>query len=78
MLSLENGQYKCEFFCLPFRIGMNGFPSKRTIPKIDLLLDQKVLLFCRLVLALFSPEILHAVAVKGLWSSMPRMSYYSE
>ena len=57
---------------------MNGFPSKRTIPKIDLLLDQKVLLFCRLVLALFSPEILHAVAVKGLWSSMPRMSYYSE
>ena len=35
-------------FCLPFGIGMKGFPSLRTIQKTDLLQDQKIYCFAGL------------------------------
>ena len=45
---------------------MKGFSSKRIALKIDVLQDRKICCFLRCVRASFRPELLQAVAMKGV------------
>ena len=51
-------------FCLPFRTGVKGYQPQCTENRS--VTGPENVLYCRLVRTLFSPEILQAVAVKGL------------
>ena len=48
---------------------MKGFPSKCTVLRLDLLYDHQVCCLQACTCALFSPEMLQVVAVKGLINS---------
>ena len=54
---------------------MKGFPSKCAVLKLDLLYDHQVCCLQACMCALFSPEILQAVAVKGLINSSTDCSF---